>query len=116
MALISYKRYGVYRVDLDPTRGRKLKKTRPAVIVSSDELNSVLDTVVICPLTSSFHPTWRTRLQIELNGKPSEIAVDQIRVVSKDRQTAKRIRNLSAKSEAAIRELLSKAYAQRGPA
>lgn len=112
MASIPFKRYGVYWVDLDPTRGRELKKTRPAVIVSRNELNSVLDTVVICPLTSSLHPTWRTRLQIELNGKQSEIAVDQIRVVSKDRLTGKMIGNLSAKSETALRDLLSEAYAQ----
>jgi len=102
MASIPFKRYGVYWVDLDPTRGRELKKTRPAV----------LDTVVICTLTSSLHPTWRTRLQIELSGKLSEIAVDQIRVVSKDRLTPKMIGNLSSKSEAALRDLLSEAYAQ----
>jgi len=112
MAFTQFKRYGVYWVDLDPTRGRELKKTRPAVIVSRDELNSVLDTVVICPLTSTLHPTWRTRLQIELNGKQSEVAVDQIRVVSKDRMTAKKIGDLSAKSEAALRDLISEAYAQ----
>ena len=112
MASIPFKRYGVYWVDLDPTRGRELKKTRPAVIVSRDELNGVLDTVVICPLTSSLHPTWRTRLQIELNGRQSEIAVDQIQVVSKDRLTAKMIGNLSAKTEAALRDNPSEAYAQ----
>jgi mRNA interferase MazF len=112
MASTTLKRYGVYWVDLAPTRGRELKKTRPAAIVSRDELNSVLDTVVICPLAGTLHPTWRTRLQIELNGKQSEIAVDQIRVVSKDRLTAKKIGDLSAKSEAALRELLSEAYAQ----
>jgi mRNA interferase MazF len=112
MASIPFKRYGVYWVDLDPTRVRELKKTRPAVIVSRNELNGILDTVVICPLTSSLHPTWRTRLQIELNGRQSEIAADQIRVVSKDRLTAKMIGNLSAKSEAALRGLLSEAYAQ----
>jgi mRNA interferase MazF len=112
MAFTQFKRYGVYWVDLDPTRGRELKKTRAAVIVSRDELNSVLDTVVICPLTSMIHPTWRTRLQIELNGKKSEIAVDQIRVVSKDRLVGKKIGDLSTKSAAALRELLSEAYAQ----
>jgi mRNA interferase MazF len=75
-------------------------------------LNSALDTVVICPLTSTIHPNWRTRLQIELNGKKYEIAVDQIRVVSKDRLTGKKIGELGAKSEAALRDLLSEAYAQ----
>jgi mRNA interferase MazF len=112
MAFTKFKSYSVYWVNLDPTRGRKLKKTRPAVIVSRDELNIILDTVVICPLTSTIHPTWRTRLQIELNGKQSEIAIDQIRVVSKDRLTAKKIGDLSAESKAALRDLISEAYAQ----
>jgi mRNA interferase MazF len=112
MASILFKRYSVYWVDLDPTRGRELKKNRPAVIVSQDDLNEILDTVVICPLTSTLHPAWRTRLQIELNGIKSEIAIDQIRVVSKDRLTAKKIGDLSAKSQAALRDLLAEAYAQ----
>lgn len=112
MASIPFKRYSVYWVDLDPTRGRELKKTRPAVIVSQDALNEALDTVVICPLTSTLHPTWRTRLQIELNHNQSEIAIDQIRVVSKDRLTPRKIGDLSPKKQAALRDLLSEAYAQ----
>ncbi len=112
MVSTPFKRYHVYWVDLDPTRGRELQKTRPAVVVSRDELNDVLDTVVICPLTSTLHPAWRTRLQILLNGKISEVAVDQIRVVSKDRLTPKKIGSLDAKSEIALREILSEAYAE----
>ena len=112
MASIPFKRYGVYWVDLDPTRGSELKKTRPAVIVSRDELNGVIDTVVICPLTSTLHPTWRTRLQIVLNCKPCEVAVDQIRVVSKNRLSSAKLGDLSSKSAAALRSLLAEAYAQ----
>jgi mRNA interferase MazF len=99
-------------VDLDPTRGRELKKTRPAVIVSQDALNEALDTVVICPLTRTLHPAWRTRLQIGRNNNLSEIAIDQIRVVSKDRLIPGKIGELSPKEQAALRDLLSEAYAQ----
>lgn len=112
MASPPFKRYSVHWVDLDPTRGRELKKTRPAVIVSQDALNEVLDTVVICPLTSSLHPTWRTRLLIKLGGIRSEVAVDQIRMVSKDRLIPRKIGELSARSQTALRELLAEAYAQ----
>lgn len=112
MAFTPFKRYRVYWVDLDLARGRELKKTRPAVVVSRDELNGILDTVVICPLTSTLHPTWRTRLQIEFNGKEAEIAVDQIRVLSKDRMTPRKIGDLCVKSQAALRDLISEAYAQ----
>jgi mRNA interferase MazF len=112
MASPAFKRYGVYWVDLDPTRGRELKKTRPAVIVSRDELNRVLDTVVICPLTSKLHPGWRTRLQVDLGGRSSEVAVDQIRVVSKERLSPRKIGELSDASAAALRGLLVEAYAE----
>ena len=107
-----FKRYSIYWVDLDPTRGRELKKTRPAVIVSQDALNEALDTVVICPLTRTLHPAWRTRLQIGRNNNLSEIAIDQIRVVSKDRLIPGKIGELSPKEQAALRDLLSEAYAQ----
>ena len=99
-------------MDIDPTRGRELKKTRPAVIVSQDALNEALDTVVICPLTRTLHPAWRTRLQIGRNNNLSEIAIDQIRVVSKDRLIPGKIGELSPKEQAALRDLLSEAYAQ----
>jgi mRNA interferase MazF len=112
MASNPFKRYGVYWVDLDPTRGRELKKTRPAVVVSQDALNDLLDTVVVCPLTSMLHPGWRTRLQVVLNGKPSEVAVDQIRTVSKERLIPRKVGELSARDQAALREMLNEAYAQ----
>ncbi len=89
-----------------------MKKTRPAVIVSQDALNEALDTVVICPLTRTLHPACRTRLQIGRNNNLSEIAIDQIRVVSKDRLIPGKIGELSPKEQAALRDLLSEAYAQ----
>lgn len=112
MASDPFRRYGIYWVDLEPTRGRELKKTRPAVVVSQDALNEVLDTVVVCPMTSTLHPAWRTRLQIECNGTRSEIAVDQIRTVSKERLNPKKIGELSTRSQADLRDLLSEAYAR----
>ena len=112
MASKPFKRSSVHWVDLDPTRRRELKKTRPAVIVSQDALNEALDTVVICPLTRTLHPAWRTRLQIGRNNNLSEIAIDQIRVVSKDRLIPGKIGELSPKEQAALRDLLSEAYAQ----
>lgn len=98
-------------VELDPARGSKLRKTRPAVIVSRDELNVALDTVVVCPLTSTLHPSWPTRVQIRLAGKDSEIAVDQIRVVSKERLKA-RIGSLTAEQAGDLREVLRLTYVE----
>ena len=79
------KQYGIYLVCLDPAIGSEMKKTRPVVVVSQDNMNKNLDTVVVCPLTSSIHEAWRSRIQFKSKGKLSEIAVDQIRTVSKKR-------------------------------
>jgi mRNA interferase MazF len=76
-------RYSIYWVDLNPVIGSEISKVRPAVVVSDDLMNQHLQTVVVCPLTSKLHPGWRSRIAIECAGKPSEIAVDQIRTVSK---------------------------------
>ena len=57
-------RYVVYIADLNPTKGAEIRKVRPVVVVSQNEMNQVLDTVVVCPLTSRLHPQWRGRLQI----------------------------------------------------
>ncbi|MBW1802470.1 MAG: type II toxin-antitoxin system PemK/MazF family toxin, partial [Deltaproteobacteria bacterium] len=75
---MNIKRYEIYFADLNPTMGGEIKKVRPVVIVSQDEMNQYLDTVVVCPLTSKVHPKWQTRLQIKCANKKAEIAVDQI--------------------------------------
>ena len=78
-------RYGLYWAQLDPTRGGEIAKTRPVVVVSPDEMNRRLETVVVCPLTSQLHPQWASRVHCTCDGIASEIAVDQIRTVSKSR-------------------------------
>jgi len=79
------KRYDVLWADLDPVRGAEIAKTRPVVVVSLDELNAALETVTVCPLTSQLHHGRRSRVQMDCAGKPAEIAVDQIRTISKKR-------------------------------
>jgi mRNA interferase MazF len=79
------KRYEVRWADLDPTQGSEMAKTRPVVIVSLDVLNARLQTVTVCPLTTQLHPTWRTRLAVRVAKRQAEIAVDQIRTISKAR-------------------------------
>ena len=78
-------RYNLYLVDVDPTQSSGIAKTRRAIVVSPDAMNKRIDTVIVCPLTSQLHPTWASRVQCECAGRPNEIAVDQIRTVSKSR-------------------------------
>ena len=68
------KRYEIYFADLNPTLGSEINKVRPVVIVSQDAMNRYLDTVVVCPLTSSLHPHWRSRIQIICASQDAEIA------------------------------------------
>jgi mRNA interferase MazF len=103
------KRYEVYWVYFDPTQGSEMAKRRPAVIVSRDELNRILPTLTVCPLTSTIHPTWRTRLQIVLEGKPAEIAGDQIRTVSTSR-VGERIGTLETGEATRLRALFTELY------
>jgi len=106
---MNLKRYDIHGVELDPTRGSELRKTRPAVIVSMDMLNRALETVVVCPLTSQLHPDWRTRLPVKVKGKSCDTAADQIRTVSKSR-LGKKLGTLTARDAAALRRLLGEMY------
>jgi mRNA interferase MazF len=102
-------RYGIYLAALDPTIGREIAKTRPVVVVSLDALNRHLETVVVCPLTTSLHPAWRTRLPVTCAGQPAEIAVDQIRTLSTQR-LVKKLDTLSPSDAARLRDLLGEMY------
>ena len=105
------KRYEIYFADLNPTVGSEIKKVRPVVIISQDEMNKYLETVVICPLTSALHPQWRTRIQIKCAKKNAEIAVDQIRTISKKR-LKKKVDQLSDNNAAQLRRLITDMYGE----
>lgn len=79
--MMTYQRYHVYRACLDPTVGAEMKKSRPVVVISPAAMNKHLKTVVVCPVTSSLHPTWKTRVEC----KWGEVAVDQVRCLDKQR-------------------------------
>ena len=105
------RRYGIYFADLNPTVGGELRKVRPVVVVSQNERNRFLDTVVVRPLTSTLHPQWRSRLQVPCAGKAAEIAVDQIRTVSKQR-LRRRLDRLSAEHAAQLRRIITEMYGE----
>jgi mRNA interferase MazF len=105
------KRYEIRWTALDPTEGAEMAKTRPAVIVSLDALNRRLQTVTVCPLTSQSHPTWRSRLQVQCGDRAAEIAVDQIRTVSKI-SLGDRIGSLRPDEAAALRRVITEMYGE----
>ena len=76
--------YSIVLVNLDPTLGSEIQKTRPCVIVSPNEMNKFLNTIVIAPMTSSLNK-YPTRISVNHDGKKGMMAIDQIRTVDKKR-------------------------------
>lgn len=107
----SVERYEIYPADLNPSRGSEINKIRPVVVISHDEMNRYLDTVLVCPLTTRLHPRWRSRLQCICDGKKAEIAVDQIRTISKER-LGKKLGRLGPAEAAQLRRLVTEMYGE----
>lgn len=83
----------IYLVALNPTRGREIKKTRPCVVVSPDELNAHMQTYIVAPLTTGSH-AYPFRIACRFEGKSGHVVLDQIRTVDRVR-LVKRIGRLS---------------------
>ena len=78
------RQYQIILVNLDPTVGSEIKKTRPCVIISPDEMNKYLNTIVAAPMTSSSKP-YPTRVKVKHNKQDGWIVIDQIRTVDRQR-------------------------------
>jgi len=78
------KQYSIILVNLDPTIGSEIKKTRPCVILSPDEINRFLNTIVVAPMTTNLKK-YPTRVQVKHNNKKGMVAIDQIRTIDKSR-------------------------------
>jgi mRNA interferase MazF len=76
--------YKIVLVNLDPTVGSEIKKTRPCVIISPNEMNKYLNTVIIAPMTSQ-SKKYPTRVEVKHNSKTGWIVLDQIRTIDKQR-------------------------------
>jgi mRNA interferase MazF len=77
----------IYWFDPEPSKGTELRKIRPGVIVSPDEMNKNIRTVIIVPLTSTVRP-WNFRMRVKVTGHASSLACDQIRSIAKGRLRA----------------------------
>ncbi|MCT8341250.1 type II toxin-antitoxin system PemK/MazF family toxin [Flavobacteriaceae bacterium TK19130] len=78
------KQYSIVLVNLDPTVGSEIKKTRPCVVISPNEMNKFLSTVIIAPMTTNLKK-YPTRVPVKHNRKKGMIAIDQIRTIDKKR-------------------------------
>lgn len=96
------KQYAIVLVNLDPTLGSEIKKTRPCLVISPDEINNNLKTIIIAPMTTKSKP-YPTRIKVRHNNQTGWIVIDQIRTIDKSRIvrvlgkiTTKEIKNCKA--------------------
>lgn len=81
---MEFLQYSVYMVNLDPTIGHEIKKKRPCLIISPDEMNRNIQTIIIAPMTTKSHK-YPTRISLSFRKKKGWIVLDQIRTIDKGR-------------------------------
>jgi mRNA interferase MazF len=101
-------RFDVYLVNLDPTTGSEIQKTRPCVVVSPDELNRRIQTVIVAPMTTKGQ-SYPTRVSCRFQGKDGQVALDQIRTVDRSRLITP-LGRISAQSGSAVLEVLREMF------
>lgn len=97
--------YAVYWVDLNPTKGAEINKMRPCVVISPQEMNEYLQTIIIAPVTNRGRDGYPTRLKLTDNNISGWIVLDQIRAVDKNRLNNK-ITSLNENDIAAAKAIL----------
>lgn len=107
--MINLKRFSVHWFDPEPSSGVELRKVRPCVIVSPDEMNGAVGTVIVVPLTSTQKP-WPFRVPVTIEGRESSAACDQIRAVDTARLKGF-IASLSAADGKALLGVLQEMFA-----
>jgi len=100
----------VWLVSLDPTRGSEIQKTRPCLVVSPDEVNRHLRTVIVAPMTTVERP-YPTRVALLFQGKRGQVAVDQLRAVDRQR-LVRRLGRISSKTAEAVSSVLLEMFAR----
>ena len=104
------RRFEVYLVNLDPTVGHEMKKLRPGVVVSPDEMNRHVQTVVVAPMTTKGQP-YPTRVACTFQGKRGQIVLEQIRAMDRIR-LVKRLGKLTAGQSADVLGVLGAMFAE----
>ena len=103
------KRFDVYLVNLDPTIGSEIQKTRPCLVVSPDEMNRNIRTVIIAPMTST-QKNYPTRVSCTFLKKEGQIVLDQIRTIDKTR-LIKKLGTISSRAQLDVISILQKLFA-----
>jgi mRNA interferase MazF len=103
------KRFDVYLISLDPTIGSEIQKTRPCLVISPDEMNRFIKTVIVAPMTSK-GTTYPTRVACRFQGKQGQVALDQIRTVDKIR-LIKKLGRIDKQTQTEVLSILGEMFA-----
>jgi mRNA interferase MazF len=103
------KRFDVYLINLDPTVGSEIKKTRPCLVVSPDEMNRFIRTVIVAPMTTK-GARYPTRVPCKFQGKQGQVVLDQIRTVDKAR-LVRRLGKVGQQTRAEVLSVLNEMFA-----
>ena len=104
------KRFEVYRVSLDPTVGSEIRKTRPCLVISPDEMNRHIATIIVAPMTTQGRP-YPTRVSCRFQGKDGQVVLDQLRTVDKTR-LIRRLGQISTSAQKAVLAVLAEMFAE----
>jgi len=104
------KRFDIYLVNLDPTIGSEIQKTRPCLVISPNEMNKIIVTVIIAPMTTKGR-NYPTRISCKFEGKEGQIVLDQMRTVDKVR-LVKKLGILDKQTQKAVLEKLAEMFAE----
>jgi mRNA interferase MazF len=103
------RRFDVYLINLDPTVGSEIQKTRPCLVISPDEMNRFIKTVIVAPMTTK-GASYPTRVACKFQGKRGQIVLDQIRTVDKTRLVRK-LGKLDRRAQAEVLSILGEMFA-----
>ncbi|WP_414551608.1 type II toxin-antitoxin system PemK/MazF family toxin [Anabaena sp. CCY 0017] len=103
-------RFDVFLVNLDPTIGREIQKTRPCLVISPNEINHHIATVIVAPMTTKGQ-TYPTRVTCQFQGQNGQIVLDQIRTVDKTR-LVKLLGQISAEEQKTVLDILAQMFAE----
>ena len=104
------RRFEVYLVNLDPTLGSEIQKTRPCLVISPDEMNELIATVIIAPMTTKGRK-YPTRVDCLFEGKEGQIVLDRIRTVDKVR-LVRRLGRITASTQKEVLAILAQMFSE----
>ena len=102
------RRFDVFLINLDPTVGHEIKKTRPCLVISPDEMNRYISTIIVAPMTTKGRD-YPTRVKCSFKGEKGQIVLDQIRTIDKKR-LVKKLGKISKRTQEEVLQILQEMF------